>query len=52
MSNTPKKTIIVTSSSSAPAGAAAKKKEMPVKIGLLLNFGQEKRGDCRSSCCW
>jgi superfamily II DNA or RNA helicase len=44
MNNTPKKTIIVTSSSAAPAGAGARKKEMPVKIGLLLNFGQEKRG--------
>ena len=42
--NTPKKTIIVTSSSAAPAGAAARKKELPVKIGLLLNFGQEKKG--------
>ncbi|MBS1602219.1 MAG: DEAD/DEAH box helicase [Bacteroidetes bacterium] len=44
MNNTPKKTIIVTSPSTAPGGAAARKKELPVKIGLLLNFGQDKKG--------
>ena len=46
MMNTPKKTIIVPASSGPSAGsaAAARKKEQPVKIGLLLNFGQEKRG--------
>jgi superfamily II DNA or RNA helicase len=44
--NTPKKTIIVPTSSISSAGsaAAARKKEQPVRIGLLLNFSQEKKG--------
>ena len=44
--NTPKKTIIVPATAASPAGAgpAAQKKTQPIKTGLLLNFGQEKRG--------
>ena len=46
MMNTPKKTIIVPTSSISSAGssAAAGKKEQSVRIGLLLNFSQEKKG--------
>lgn len=50
MDNIPKKTIIVPASRvnppvAGPAGAAgARKKDQPVKVGLLLNFGQEKKG--------
>src|SRR5258708_36207617 len=46
MMNTPKKTIIVPASSIPSAGSASavRKNEQPVKIGVLLNFSQEKRG--------
>src|ERR1700748_153923 len=44
MMHTPKKTIIVPASSIPSAGSAARKKEPPVRIGLLLNFSQEKKG--------
>src|ERR1700754_858571 len=44
--NTPRRTIIVPATSVTPDGqpGAAKKKELPVKVGVLLNFGQEKKG--------
>jgi SNF2 family DNA or RNA helicase len=48
MMNTPKKTIIVPASvagQGAPGAAGVtRKKEPPVKIGVLLNFGVEKKG--------
>jgi hypothetical protein len=48
MMNTPKKTIIVPASvagQGAPGAAGvSRKKEPPVKIGVLLNFGVEKKG--------
>ena len=46
MMNTPKKTIIMPATAASPAGVgpAAQKKTQPIKTGLLLNFGQEKKG--------
>src|SRR5258708_31147803 len=46
MMNTDKKTIIVPASSISLGGSASavRKNEQPVKIGVLLNFSQEKRG--------